>query len=166
MGWSEGSDYVVSTIHRQENTDDVSRLSRVISHLAGSSREVRLLVHPRLAARARESGVSLAQGNIRLFEPLSYPQLVHAVMNAAGVVTDSGGLQKEAFLLGTPCITLRSETEWVETVELDWNVVDGDCSVSIDSEFARERRKSSHTPYGEGNAAANCVSALEKAVGQ
>ncbi len=82
-----------------------------------------LLAHPRLVARASAQGLDLRVGNLVPHEPLAFPDLIAAALASAGIVTDSGGLQKEAFLLGAPCTTVREETEWVETVELGWNVL-------------------------------------------
>lgn len=161
--WNYDSDYVVSTIHRQENTDEPERLQKIVDYLASSSHEVRLLVHPRLRSKAAEFGIVLQEGNISVFDPLSYPQLVHAVLGARGVVTDSGGLQKEAFLLRTPCVTVRTETEWVETVALGWNTLDAECEGSIDDILEKARIKPNQHPYGEGDAAERAVNALEKA---
>jgi UDP-N-acetylglucosamine 2-epimerase (non-hydrolysing) len=163
-GWNEQDAYVVSTIHRQENTDDAQRLGKILSYLATSSVPVRLLAHPRLKAKAEEFGLQLAQGNISVFDPLSYPQLVHAVKNAKGVVTDSGGLQKEAFLLRTPCVTVRTETEWVETVILGWNVLDAECVLSIDEVLNKSYAEPTEHPYGTGDAAARAVRAMEEAL--
>lgn len=162
-GWNEDGPCVVSTIHRQENTDNSQRLGKILSYLAASSVPVRLLAHPRLKSKAEEFGLELAQGNISVFDPLSYPQLVHAVINAKGVVTDSGGLQKEAFLLHTPCITVRTETEWVETVTLGWNVLDAECVLSIDEVFSQTYTEPIEHPYGTGNAATRAVRAMEEA---
>lgn len=156
--------YVVATVHRQENTEDVQRLGKILSHLATSSVPVYLLAHPRLKAKAEEFGLQLIQGNISVFDPLSYPQIVHAVVNAKGVVTDSGGLQKEAFLLRTPCITMRTETEWVETVTLGWNTLDAECVLSIDEVLSRSYAEPTAHPYGTGNAAERAVRAMEVAL--
>lgn len=156
--WNDGR-YVVSTIHRQENTDDPKRLQQILAHLSTTSHEVRLLAHPRLRAKALEHGLSLESANVRAFDPLPYPQLVQAVTHAIGVITDSGGLQKEAFLLGVPCITLRTETEWIETVELGWNTIDAECSQSIDEIFNRPINPAGN-PYGDGHAAEKVVQAL------
>jgi UDP-N-acetylglucosamine 2-epimerase (non-hydrolysing) len=157
-GWA-GGPYVISTIHRQENTDDPKRLRQILSHLSSTSHEVRLLAHPRLRAKAIEHAVQLEATNVKIFDPLPYPQLIRAVTQSVGVITDSGGLQKEAFLLGVPCITLRTETEWVETVELGWNTIDADCSQSIDEIFARPTIPAV-SPYGDGRAAEKVVEAL------
>ncbi|MGV8857736.1 non-hydrolyzing UDP-N-acetylglucosamine 2-epimerase [Rhodoglobus sp.] len=153
--------YYVATLHRPDNTDDPQRLASIISQLAALDLPVLLLVHPRLASLAESYGISLQQGNIHPISPLGYPQLVAAVMQSAGVITDSGGLQKEAFLLRVPCTTIRPETEWVETVELGWNVlVDRDLS-ALKAHVARPRPASTdETPYGVGNAAKNVADSL------
>src|SRR5690554_4190824 len=116
-------EYYVATLHRPDNTDDPTRLKSIVGQLATLDRPVLLLTHPRLAKLAVEHDVDLNAGALRSVPPFPYPQLVVAVANASGVVTDSGGLQKEAFLLRTPCTTVRPETEWVETIELGWNVL-------------------------------------------
>ena len=161
--WAPDENYVVATVHRQENTDDANRLRTIISYLANSSLHVRLLAHPRLKAKAAEFGILLTEGNVSVFDPLSYPQLIHAVHNAHGVVTDSGGLQKEAFLLSTPCITVRTETEWVETVALGWNVLDPQCALVIHDVFGKTYTESAEHPFGTGMASRNVVQALEEA---
>ena len=162
--WLANGNYIVSTIHRQENTDDPNRLQQIIGYLAASTVPVRLLAHPRLKAKAQDFGIQLAQGNISVFDPLSYPQLVHAVVNAHGVVTDSGGLQKEAFLLRTPCVTLRTETEWVETINHGWNILDANCERSLSEVFNRDYVEPLVQPFGAGNAASNAVKAMKEAL--
>jgi UDP-N-acetylglucosamine 2-epimerase (non-hydrolysing) len=159
-GWVSEPGYIVSTIHRQENTDDPVRLEMIIDHLASSAHRVHLLAHPRLKAKSQEFGIALMHPNIHVYDPLPYPQLVHAVSKSVGVVTDSGGLQKEAFLLRVPCITLRTETEWVETVECGWNTIDAECSMPIDELLSRPRTVAPN-PYGSGHAAESVVRALK-----
>jgi len=152
-GLEPGSGYLVATIHRADNTDDPARLASIIAALAGLDRPVLLLVHPRLADRARSAGIELQTGAIRTAAPLAYPGMVSAVLHSAGVVTDSGGLQKEAFLLGVPCRTLRTETEWTETVDLGWNVLVPD-PASLAAALARPAPPpTTATPYGDGAAA-------------
>ncbi len=151
-----GRPYTVATVHRPDNTDDPDRLDRIVAALAGLDHPVLLLAHPRLRACAERHGTELQRGAIRVLDGQPYPQLISLVRGAAGVVTDSGGLQKEAFLLRVPCTTLRAETEWPETVELGWNVL---CPRPED--LARRAGRAGRpappptdaTPYGDGHAA-------------
>jgi UDP-N-acetylglucosamine 2-epimerase (non-hydrolysing) len=154
-------EYYVATLHRAENTDDPARLATIVARLAEVDRPVLLAVHPRLAHLAAEYGLELATGAIRPTPPLAYPDLVNAVQHSAGVITDSGGLQKEAFLLRVPCTTIRPETEWVETVRLGWNVlVDGDFA-GLPAAVHRPRPAATEEqPYGDGDAARRVVDAL------
>lgn len=153
--------YYISTIHRPDNTDDPDRLKQIVGSLASLDKPVVLLAHPRLVDLARRHGLDLETGAIRVASPLAYPQLINAVMNSVGVITDSGGLQKEAFLLRVPCTTIRPETEWVETVELGWNVLVSDDLASLASVVQRpEPGPTTATPYGTGEAASAVVSAL------
>lgn len=157
----EPGEYYVATIHRSDNTDDPQRLRAIIDGIAKVGKPVVLLAHPRLRGLAERHGIELDAGSIIVSEPVGYPQLVNAVAHSAGVITDSGGLQKEAFLLRVPCTTLRLETEWVETVDLGWNVL-------LDREFASlpatvERPRPADTdasPYGTGQAAETTVRTL------
>jgi UDP-N-acetylglucosamine 2-epimerase (non-hydrolysing) len=159
-GVDAGAPYVVATIHRAENTDDPARLAAVAKALASVPAPVVLLAHPRLRDRAAQHGIDLTGGRVFVTDPLPYPQLVRAVMGAAGVVTDSGGLQKEAFLLGVPCTTLRTETEWVETLDGGWNVLAADL-VGVDEAAVRPVPTSTRSqPYGDGHAAGQVLQAL------
>ncbi|HWV49842.1 MAG TPA: UDP-N-acetylglucosamine 2-epimerase (non-hydrolyzing) [Microbacterium sp.] len=156
----QGGDYYVATIHRAENTDDPSRLAEVVAGLARLDRPVILLAHPRVVAKAAAHGISLSQGSLIAHRPLAYPDLIAAVVSSAGVVTDSGGLQKEAFLLGVACTTVRSETEWVETVELGWNVL-ANTAEEIAAAVSRPRPEPTDAaPYGDGHAAERVVETL------
>lgn len=153
--------YYVATLHRPDNTDDPSRLRSIIDQLAALPHPVLLLTHPRLAKLAEAAGIQLGTGSIRAIPPLAYPELVSAVSLSAGVVTDSGGLQKEAFLLRVPATTVRPETEWVETVDLGWNVlVSDDLSVLREVVARPLPDPTDATPYGDGNAAHAVVAAL------
>lgn len=145
--------YVVATVHRADNTDDPARLAAVAAALAAVEVPVVLLAHPRLRARAAEHGIELATGSVRVCDPLPYPALVRAVTGAAGVVTDSGGLQKEAFLLGVPCTTVRTETEWTETLEGGWNVLDPGLGRVAELAARPVPAAERGTPYGDGRAA-------------
>ncbi|MPV87641.1 non-hydrolyzing UDP-N-acetylglucosamine 2-epimerase [Georgenia ruanii] len=159
LGLEQGA-FSLATIHRAENTDDDDRLAAVLDSLAMVDHPVVLLTHPRLVAKAEESGLTLEHGNLRARSPLAYPDLVAAAQASRGIITDSGGLQKEAFLLGVPCTTVRPETEWVETVELGWNVLvePGEALVAAAS---RSRPIATHaTPYGDGHAATRVIDSL------
>lgn len=156
--------YYVSTIHRPDNTDSKARLTAIIDGLAALNKPVLLLAHPRLISLAAKHGLTLERGAIKVASPLAYPQLIHAVMNSAGVITDSGGLQKEAFLLRVPGTTIRPETEWVETVDLGWNVlVSKDLSLLTSTVERPAPAPTDAAPYGDGHAAERTVEALLKA---
>ncbi|MEO7124588.1 MAG: UDP-N-acetylglucosamine 2-epimerase (non-hydrolyzing) [Nakamurella sp.] len=159
-GVDPAEQYILATIHRADNTDDRDRLATILDHLAALPVPVVLAAHPRLVARAATFGLTLDRGSIRTVEPLTYPEMVAAVRDSAGVITDSGGLQKEAYLLGAPCTTIRTETEWVETLAGGWNVLDPELTdlprVALRPRPAVAR---SH-PYGRGDAAERAISTL------
>jgi len=117
---AEGS-YAVATLHRAENTEDPQRFDRLLDFLISAAQEQTLIipVHPRVKGQAGKLENSSA--DIRLIEPVGYFEMQYLVAGATSVLTDSGGLQKEAFFHGKPCITLREDTEWVETIEAGWN---------------------------------------------
>ncbi len=152
--------YYLATLHRAENTDDPDRLAAWLEAMAGLDAPVALLVHPRLRDHCARWGLDLHRGALRPAEPLDYPEMVRAVMGSAGVVTDSGGLQKEAFLLGVPCTTVRTETEWTETVDLGWNAL---CPKPSDLAGAVCRPvppPSDAAPYGRGDTARRILDVL------
>lgn len=152
--------YIVATFHRPANTDDPARLARIIERLAHLQLPVRLLAHPRLRAAAASAGIDLECGALEVDDPQPYLPMMHLVANARGVVTDSGGLQKEAYLLGVPCTTVRTETEWPETLEHGHNFLDPDAE-NLDTLAAREVSAPTERPYGDGHAARRIVGALQ-----
>jgi UDP-N-acetylglucosamine 2-epimerase (non-hydrolysing) len=152
--------YTVATLHRPDNTDDPERLERIVAALAGWSRPVLLLAHPRLLACADAHRITLQRGAIRVMESQPYPRLVDLVQRATSVVTDSGGLQKEAFLLRTPCTTLRTETEWPETVDLRWNALSAEPEDLAAHDARPAPAPTEATPYGDGHAAARVADVL------
>lgn len=152
--------YLVATIHRADNTDDEARLRQVLDALRNLRTPVVLYVHPRLLARASSFGLRLSGGALHATTPAAYPQMLRAVMGSVGVITDSGGLQKEAFVLQTPCTTLRTETEWVETLVDGWNVLDP-ALTNLPNLAARSRpSRPQSRPFGDGHAAVKAVDAL------
>ncbi|WP_217136084.1 non-hydrolyzing UDP-N-acetylglucosamine 2-epimerase [Leucobacter chinensis] len=164
-GLLQSEEYLVSTLHRAETTDDPAVLAAVIAALAAAPHQVFLLAHPRLVAKAEAHGIELNQGAITSVAPLAYPDLVRAVLGSRGVVTDSGGLQKEAFLLRVPCTTVRTETEWVETVELGWNVLATEQEAILQAITRGHPAETDEEPYGDGHAAQRAVSTLVAAFG-
>jgi UDP-N-acetylglucosamine 2-epimerase (non-hydrolysing) len=158
--------YLLATLHRAENTDDPERLAALIDALAALPVPVALLAHPRLVARAEHFGLKLRRGALLPGRPLGYAGMMAAVLGSAGVVTDSGGLQKEAYLLARPCTTLRSETEWVETLVGDWNRLIPDPWAHGDDWATAATRPAPATdrgePYGDGHAARRVVDVLQR----
>ncbi|MCL2785216.1 MAG: UDP-N-acetylglucosamine 2-epimerase (non-hydrolyzing) [Propionibacteriaceae bacterium] len=154
--------YYVATIHRAENTEEHGRLAGIMHALAVVDKPVLLLAHPRVMARAEVLGVALSQGSLICHAPLAYPDLIAVVLSSAGVITDSGGLQKEAFLLRVPCTTVRSETEWVETVDLGWNVL-ANTPEEIAAAVTRPMPADTNAaPYGDGSAATKVIKELQR----
>lgn len=152
--------FVLATIHRPANTDDADRLRAIIGALAALSRPVVLAAHPRLQAAAARHRIDLGVGAIFPRGPLPYVELVAALGAARAVVTDSGGLQKEAFFAGTPCTTVRAETEWVETLAGGWNVLVEE-PVDLAEMIERTAPTSPRgTPYGDGDAGRRVVDAV------
>jgi UDP-N-acetylglucosamine 2-epimerase (non-hydrolysing)/UDP-GlcNAc3NAcA epimerase len=157
-------DYLLCTAHRAGNVDDPIRLRRLVTLLKGLPGQVVLPAHPRTRARLSDYGLLdqlESTGGITLTEPLGYMELSALLCQARAVLTDSGGIQKEAYLAGVPCITLRASTEWTETVKTGWNTL-----VDLDAEAARaalQRRPPAQRPplYGDGNAAERCVQAID-----
>lgn len=118
--------YLVLTVHRPANTDNREAMESIISSLGTSGIPVIFPVHPRTRKYLHEYGLlETMPQNICLTEPLGYLDMIQLMGHAKKILTDSGGIQKEAYMLGVPCITLRENTEWVETVEAGWNVLVG-----------------------------------------
>ena len=149
--------YLVATVHRSENTDDVRRLSQIVEAFNALDEPVVLPIHPR-SRKALASAACQLRPHVRIIDPVGYFDMVALTSSARLVLTDSGGLQKEAYWLGVPCLTLRDETEWVETVDAGWNIlvgsdhariVEGVCSFSPPS--------TRPALYGDGAAGARCV---------
>lgn len=152
--------YLVATIHRAENTDDPNRLRSILEGLQSLAMPVVLFAHPRLINKAVEADVELVARNVVVANPAPYPQLIAAVQRSAGVVTDSGGLQKEAYLLGVPCTTVRTETEWVETLQGGWNVLVVDPTNLVAAASRPRPTSPRESPYGDGDAAERSIRAI------
>jgi len=154
----QSNEYTLLTLHRAENTDAPDRLASMLAFAgkASSGRPVLFPVHPRTRKTIESQGIKL-DGRFLVVEPLGYYDLLVALKHSAMALTDSGGLQKEAFWLETPCVTLREETEWTETVESGWNTLYRRYSGTHDLTSPRV------TPYGDGKAAERIVSFLQSA---
>jgi UDP-N-acetylglucosamine 2-epimerase len=116
--------YILMTVHRAENTDDPIRLKAILDALGQFEVPVVFPVHPRTRKAMNELGYALPE-SVRVIDPLGYLDMVELERRARTIVTDSGGVQKEAYWLRVPCVTLREETEWIETVESGWNRLSG-----------------------------------------
>jgi len=121
----EAKRYLLATVHRPYNTDAPQNLRNILTALGELDAPVIVPVHPRTRGRISELDGFAPPDNLRLIEPVGYLDMLMLLQNARLLLTDSGGMQKEAFFLAVPCITLRPETEWVETVEAGWNVLVG-----------------------------------------
>ncbi|MCD6404750.1 MAG: UDP-N-acetylglucosamine 2-epimerase (non-hydrolyzing) [Planctomycetes bacterium] len=158
----EGNFYL-ATVHRAENTDDASRLGGIIQGLEGLPYPVLLPLHPRTGKRLEELGIH-PSGALRLVEPVGYLEMVALQRAARVILTDSGGMQKEALFHSTPCVTLRDETEWVETVEAGWNILTGADPEKIASAVGRFESAPPVTvcrPYGDGHAGRRIASLVK-----
>jgi UDP-GlcNAc3NAcA epimerase len=152
LGLERGA-YLVVTAHRAGNVDRPERLEALVSLLEALPGPVVLPLHPRTRERLEAAGLMERLGGIKVVPPLGYLDFLKLARHSRAVITDSGGVQKEAYLLGVPCVTLRDTTEWVETVEAGWNtLVDLDRDAAL---AALERPQPDDRPglYGGGHAA-------------
>jgi UDP-GlcNAc3NAcA epimerase len=157
----ESGAYALATVHRAENTDDPARLRGILTGLSSLEMPVIFPVHPR-ARRAIATVGWIPPNHVRLIEPVGYLSMVALMRSARVILTDSGGVQKEAYWLGVPCVTLRDETEWVETVTHGWNTLVGANPEQIITAARRPYPSMPRPPlYGDGHAAERCVAALE-----
>lgn len=153
--------YLLATVHRAENTDDPQRLENIIRALSNAGEKVVFPIHPRTRDALNSINHFQPSPNIQLTDPVSYLDMIQLESGARMILTDSGGIQKEAYWLGVPCITLRDETEWVETMQADWNRLAGTNPELIFELIKTFSPPSAHPPlYGDGNAAARCVALL------
>jgi UDP-GlcNAc3NAcA epimerase len=159
----ERGDYVLVTAHRAGNVDDPRRLRALLDLITALPGPIVLPLHPRTRARLLDAGLydELASiAGMHLSEPLGYVEFSALLCQARAVATDSGGVQKEAYLAEVPCVTLRANTEWVETVATGWNtLVDLDVDAAL-AALAAPRPREHPRLYGDGHAAERCVQAI------
>lgn len=163
VGVMPGS-YLLATAHRAGNVDDPRRLRALVDLLIGVGEPVVLPLHPRTEARLREQGwldELKAAPSMTVLAPLGYLAFTSLLTNARAVLTDSGGAQKEAYIAGVQCVTLRENTEWTETVEAGWNTLVGLDLVAARAALDRQPPAERPQLYGDGQAGARVVAELE-----
>ena len=154
--------YVLVTVHRAANTDDPARLRGIVQALNAANETVVFPVHPRTRKKIEELGVAFAS-HVKAIEPVGYFDMIVLEGNARLIATDSGGVQREAYFLDKPCITLRDETEWTETVTVGWNKLVGAMPEKIMQAWRNFSPPSAKPPiFGDGSAAEKIVGILEK----
>jgi UDP-N-acetylglucosamine 2-epimerase len=156
----EPGKYLLVTVHRSENTDNPDRLSAIVGTLNRLQEPLLFPIHPR-SRKMLAAGNHELMPHVRVIDPVGYLEIVLLSASARMILTDSGGLQKEAYWLGVPCVTLREETEWIETAQTGWNMVVGADEQRIlraVKDFAPPSRRPAL--YGNGDAAERCVELL------
>jgi len=154
-------EYILLTLHRPYNVDNIQKLQNIFSALKQTKRFIVLPVHPR-SRKMIESTNTIIPENISIIEPLGYLDFIFLQKHSEKIITDSGGIQKEAYLNGIPCITIRPETEWIETVKAGWNVLVGDKKDQL-IENCLHFKPSHNRPryFGDGNSSKKIISILE-----
>jgi UDP-GlcNAc3NAcA epimerase len=157
--------YYFFTLHRQENTDSIERLAGIFNILKLSNVKVIFPIHPRTKKTISNNKIKIP-GNIYTIDPVNYSESLYLQKNAQIVITDSGGIQKEAYFLGVPCITLRDETEWVETVKEGCNTITGidtkKFAKALKKYSIRKNFRNSGNLYGDGKASEKIVQILHR----
>ncbi|MBK6644602.1 MAG: UDP-N-acetylglucosamine 2-epimerase (non-hydrolyzing) [Anaerolineales bacterium] len=157
--------YLLATVHRASNVDDTAKLLNILETFSMLGETVVFPVHPRTRKAIQIAGFKPGE-NIKLIEPVGYLDMLWLEKNARMILTDSGGVQKEAYWFGTPCVTLRDETEWVETVESGWNVVAGTERERILKAVQKKLLPAAHSNlFGAGDASQKIVRLLESKAG-
>lgn len=155
------NEYCLATIHRQENTDDSVRLSWIMDGLEELARHIKVVLplHPRTRSRLSNHGLLPRLEKLLVLPPLGYLDMVMLERGAAVVVTDSGGVQKEAYFHGVPCVTVRDETEWVELIDSDWNLLAPPGTSNLAGIVASRIGHAGidARPYGDGDSASRIV---------
>ncbi len=165
LGLREG-EYLLATVHRPHSTDEAAHLKEILTGLASTHERIVFPVHPRTRRFVEEHGLEplLADArNVLAIDPVSYLDMLQLEKHARAILTDSGGVQKEAYFFGVPCITMRTETEWVETVADGWNCLVGSDAKAIAEAiraFAPQGPRNNH--YGDGKACERIVAVLEQ----
>jgi UDP-N-acetylglucosamine 2-epimerase len=160
MGLLKGN-YHLATIHRAGNTDDLGRLRSIFDAFGQLDEIVAIPLHPRTSKVLQDNGIEVPE-NVALFKPVGYLDFMNLMLNSKKIFTDSGGIQKEAYILKKACVTMRDETEWVETVEDEWNVVVGaDAGKIVDAANNFEPSGEQRDHFGTGDASRKIVDVCE-----
>lgn len=158
-------EYVLGTIHRPDNTDNIERLEAILTAFSTLEEKVYLPLHPRTKSKIASFGLNpiLEQAkNIEIVEPISYLEMLLLEKHAKAIVTDSGGIQKEAYFAKVPCITLRDQTEWLETIETGWNQLVNPLEVNLVEKLSNLKKgQPIDDLYGDGQAAKKIVAVLK-----
>lgn len=155
-------EFILATIHRAENTNDINRLRNIIEALNESGERIILPLHPRTKKYMDDYGL-IFNNNIKIIEPAGYLDMISLEMHCKKIVTDSGGVQKEAFFMNKPCITMRDETEWIETVEHGWNIIAGtDKAKILDGIVNFMPNKAKTNIFGDGHATEKILKIINK----
>ncbi len=151
--------YLLATIHRAENTDQPENLKKIFAAFSQLPFEIVIPIHPR--TRKILDKEIIVTPNIHIIEPVGYLQMLKLTIDSLKVLTDSGGLQKEAYFLGKQCITLRTETEWIETLHNHWNIITGsDPDRIVEAALLPTPSASRQNGFGDGHAAGNILKKL------
>lgn len=148
----EQGEYVLATAHRNYNTDSPERLGAVLACLEAAERRVIFPLHPR-TRKSLETWDLTVPANVEVRDAVTYTEMLTLERGAAAIATDSGGVQREAYLWGVPCITMREETEWIETVSTGWNTLVGVDAGQFRTALAKPLPQSRPPIFGDGNAA-------------
>ncbi|MCM8711289.1 UDP-N-acetylglucosamine 2-epimerase (non-hydrolyzing) [Clostridium sp. SYSU_GA19001] len=155
-------EYILTTIHRAENTNNINRLKNIIEALNESEVHIVLPLHPRTKKYIQDYGLYFSH-NVTVIEPIGYLDMIALEMHSKKIVTDSGGVQKEAFFMQKPCVTMRDETEWIETVENGWNIIAGtDKQKILDGILNFVPTMEQENIFGDGTAAEKIVNIISE----
>jgi UDP-GlcNAc3NAcA epimerase len=166
------NEYAILTTHRAENVDDPTKLKKMLQAIQTLKMPIIFPIHPRTKQRLKENGISLDGTTIRTIDPVGYIEMLALLKNAKIAITDSGGLQKEAFWSKTPCITIRDRTEWTETVDIGVNfITDIDPAMikhalkQIQENYSEIKGRFKSNPFGNGKASEMIVKILKEKIG-
>lgn len=162
-------EFILVTIHRPENTDDKTRLTSIFTVLDALTNDCAIVfpMHPRTKKMAESFGLAHLLSKVKVIEPTGFLDMIRLESNASLIITDSGGVQKEAYFHRVPCVTLRDETEWVETVEAGWNRMPGEMTKGSILGTVREMalpgaKRKTIREYGDGKAAEKIAGTIAK----